>query len=134
MKTFKQYINETSIYVDDVEFDFGSHFLDRIPLRSDIKDPKKLLKILQHINENLDIDTFVNMIKKIRSKLKDLPEKGEFLFYDKNLKQGMIAAWDAFKNKLKFITFLPPDRHNVKPGTEMITLEQTQESIKIIHI
>lgn len=134
MKSFKQYITETSIYVDDVEFDFGDHFLERIPLRSNIKDPKQLLKVLQHIHESLNVDTFIDMIKKIRGKLKELPEKGVFLFYDENLKQGMIAAWDAFKNKLKFITFLPPDRHNVKPGTKMITLEQTQEIIEIIYI
>lgn len=124
MKSFKQFINEESFYLDGVKFNFSHHFLDRIPIRSKIKKKEDIINALSSFNEAIDVDGFMQLIKKIRAKLKDIPERGEFLFYSKSLGQGLVAAWDAFKNKLTFITFLPAERHQSKTGTEEIQLEK----------
>lgn len=117
MKTFKQYINESSITFDGVEFDFGMHFLDRIKERN-----------------ILTIEQLEALIKRIRKKLADLDPKGEFLFYSHELKQGVVAAWDAFKHKMKFITFLPKGKEFPKPGTEKVYVESQEKELTIIYI
>jgi hypothetical protein len=112
MKTFKQFISEEHINVDGVDFDLGMHFLDRIKERSELTRAE--------LNE---------LIKKIREKLSKIKPMGEFLFYSRKLKQGIIAAWDSFKQKLKMITFLPRGKEFPKPGTEKIVMENIQYDI-----
>lgn len=106
MKRFKQFITERVITIDDVDFDLGVHGEDRIKERS-----------------KLSAEEFKELLAKIRSKLSSLDIKGEFLFYSKKLRQGVVAAWDAIKSRLKLITFLPQGKHFAKPGTDEVVME-----------
>lgn len=117
IKKFKQYILENIVTFDGVDFDFGTHFIDRIKERN-----------------LLSIEQLESLIKRIREKLAELDPKGEFLFYSRELKQGVIAAWDAFKHHIKFITFLPKGKEFPKPGTEKIYVESHEKKILIIYI
>jgi hypothetical protein len=113
MKRFKSFIAENTITLDDVQFDLGNHFNDRLAQRR------------AEWQKN-DVQYF---LQKIRSKLASLDPKGEYLFYSNKLKQGVIAAWDAIKAKVKLITFLPKGRSNPKPGTEKIMIESIEYTI-----
>lgn len=119
MKRFKQFITERVITIDDVDFDLGVHGEERIKERS-----------------KLSPEQFTELLTKIRSKLSSLDIKGEFLFYSKRLQQGLVAAWDAIKSKIKLITFLPKGKHFAKSGTEEIFVENItiNKDITIVYI
>jgi len=113
--SFNQYLTEMSTHIGDVEFRFSNHFSDRVKERSVITPD--------------DLNT---LLANIRKKLTDLPAVGEFLFYSKRLAQGVIAAWDSFRNRISLITFLPKNKHFAKPGTETVVLESI--TYQIIYI
>lgn len=106
--------------VDGVDYNYSSHFFDRIGERGKIT-----------------IDQLKSIMSNVRKKLKDLPIKGEFLFFSKSAKQGIVAVWDAIKSKLSFLTFLPPkekpEDYFAKSGTEKVMIE-SKGNIQIIYI
>jgi hypothetical protein len=125
---FKQYLSEMSAYaaempqeVDGVSYGYSNHFFDRLSERGTIT-----------------LDQLKAMVKKVRTQLAELPMKGDFLFFSKSLKQGIVAAWDAIKSKLNFITFLPPkknpDEYFAKSGTSKVVFENINKNITIIYI
>jgi len=128
LKRFKTFVNEMSAKeaglpqeVDGVEYTYSNHFFDRVGER--VKITFQQLK-----------DIVVN----IRKKIKDLPIKGEFLFFSKSLHQGIVASWNAIKAKLSFVTFLPPkkspEEYFTKGDTEKVVIENINKDIKIIYI
>ncbi len=118
IKSFKQFrLDEMSVNVGELEYDFSPHFFDRIRERGQFTPD--------------EIELF---LKKIASKVKDIPGKKEFLFFSKRMKQGLIAAWDSVKKKLKLITFLPRGKDFAKPGTEKVVIESKYKEYQIIFI
>ena len=117
MKSFKQFINEEHMNVDGVDFDLGLHFTDRLKERS-----------------QLSIDEIKQLMSSIREKLASIRPMGEFLFYSRKLKQGVIAAWDSFKQKLKMITFLPRNKEYPKPGTQKVYVESLETEYEIVYV
>lgn len=115
MKTINQILIENiAINIDGVEFSFTNHFFDRLKERIELK-PKIIEKFLY----------------KIKNKLVDLNTSGEFLFYSKKLKQGIVATWNKSKHLLSLITFLPKNKHHTKDGTEEIVIENYKNYIII---
>jgi hypothetical protein len=112
---FKEYIQENVITLDGVEFDLGVHFLERLKERSELTKEQ--------------IDHFLH---KIREHLAEIGIEGEFLFYSRKLKQGIVAVWDAFKSKIKMITFLPRGKDFPKPGTDKVVVES--KSYTVIYV
>lgn len=109
---FKTFIEENTITINGVDFDLGNHFLERLKVRS-----------------QLTKDEINDFLSKITKRLSQIGTQGEFLFYSNKLKQGVIAAWDAFKSTMKLITFLPRGREFPKPGTEKVIVEQVEYQI-----
>lgn len=110
MKSFKEYITENSTIIDNVEFTMSKHFHDRIQERS--------------LYSKEDLHQLLTLIRK---KLASLPIKGEFLFYSNSMKQGIIADWNAYNQKVKLITFLPKGEVFSKSGTDKIVMESYKE-------
>lgn len=124
IKSFKQYINEMSVAgttipteFDGVDYNYSRHFFDRLGERG-----------------NITIEQFKELLQKVRTKLKDLPMVGEFLFFSRKFKQGIITSWDAMKRKLSFITFLPPGKDFPKPGTKRVVVENINKTVTVIYI
>lgn len=95
----------------DLELNMTKHFEDRMKERG----------------SDFNMDNLKSMIGKIKTKLTELPAKGEFLFFSRKYKQGVIGIWDAWKAKLNLITFLPKGKDYPKEGTDKIVVEDIGE-------
>jgi len=118
LKSFKQFrLEEMSVTVNDLEMDFSPHFFDRIRERG------------QFTTDEIEI-----FLRKISEKVKNYDGKHEFLFFSRKMKQGLVAAWDSLRKKLKIITFLPRGKDFAKTGTEKVFVESLQRQILYIEI
>ena len=119
MIRFKEHrLIEMAMTVDDVEFILTKHFSERMKERG----------------SEFSMDAMKGMLKNIKSKLTDLPATGEFLFFSKKLKQGIVATWDAFKSKMSLITFLPKGKEFPGKDTEKVYVESMQRDYIYIEV
>jgi hypothetical protein len=78
------------------------------------------------------MDYLKDMLVHIRERVASLAPEGDFLFYSKKFKRGVVAAWDAFKHKMTLVTFLPKGKQFTGPETEKVYVESMQREFTVI--